>query len=157
MRIPPRDGPRVVSWMAIIALRPAARSAQKTTCSWSSTYMLSKRNIATPSHCNENVVAINQHFELLLYNVRVVPIHASRDIVFPPMPGTGDNCSTEFSLTQRPALMGADIIDGVVGAVHIEDGDPLSLNLDTLALTGGNLAGLGDFDEIGHAVLLLGP
>jgi len=119
--------------------------------------MLSNRDIITPLQGNENVVAIDHDCELLLHHVRVVSIYTSRDIVFPAMPGAGDNGSGEFSITQRPTLMGADIIDRVVGAIHIEDGNALPFDLDTLTLTGGNLADLGDFDEIGHAALLLSP
>src|SRR6267142_6566694 len=141
MRIPPRDGPRVVSWMVIIAVRPAARSAQKTTCSWSSAYILSKRDIITPSHGNEKIGAIDHDFELFLHDFRIVPIHASRDIIFPPVPRAGNDSPAQFAFTQRSTLMGADIIDRVVGALHIEDGNPLPFNLDALALTIWNLAG----------------
>src|SRR5215813_5776626 len=157
MRIPPRDGPKVVSWMAIIALRPAARSAQKTTCSWSSAYIVSKRDIITPSHGHENVVAIDHDFELLLHDVRIVSIHASRDIIFPSVPRAGNDSPAQFAFTQWSPLMRANTIDGIVSALHIEDGNLLPFNLDALALTGWDLTSLGHFDEIGHAALLLGP
>src|SRR5438093_931298 len=145
MRIPPNDGPKVVSWMAIIAVRPAARSAQKTTCSWSSAYIVSKRGIITPLHGNKNIVAINHNFEFLLSNVGVVTVHAGRDVIFPAMPGASHNRPAEFAFAQRPALMGTDIIDGIIGAVHIEDGNPLPFSLDALALTGWDFTGLSDF------------
>src|SRR5215510_14229013 len=151
MRIPPRDGPKVVSWMEIIALRPAARSAQKTTCSSSSAYIVSKSDIISPSRGHENVVAINHHFDLLLHDVRIVAVHSSRDIIFPPVPRAGNNSPAQFAFAQRSALMGADIIDRVVGALHIEDGNPFPFNFDALALTGWDLTSLGHFDEIGHA------
>src|SRR5215813_8275150 len=155
MRMPPSDGPKVVSWMAMIALRPAARSAQKTTCSWSSAYIVSKRGIVTPLHGNENIVAINHDFELLLSDVRVVTVHAGGDVIFPAVPGAGDDRPVEFALAQGPALVGAHIVDGVISAVHVEDGNALAFDLDALALPGRDLTGLGDFDEIGHAALLL--
>jgi hypothetical protein len=52
--------------------------------------------------------------------------------------------------------MRADIIHGVVRAIHIKDGDTLPFDLNTPALTCGDFAGLGHFDKIGHA-FLLGP
>jgi hypothetical protein len=41
-RVPPRAGPRAVSWMAMIARIPVCRSKQNTTCSWPCSAILSK-------------------------------------------------------------------------------------------------------------------
>src|SRR5205809_8132357 len=96
------------------ALRPAARSAQKTTCSWSSASMRSKRvNIMTPSQRDQDIVAVDLHLELFLLQVGVERIDAVRDVVLPAMPGAGDDLAAEFAFSQRPALVLADVINRI--------------------------------------------
>jgi hypothetical protein len=51
--------------------------------------------------------------------------------------------------------MWTHIIEGVDRSIDIKESDPFIPDFDTLALTCGNVAELGHFDEIGHAVLLV--
>jgi hypothetical protein len=49
-RIPPSDGPSVVSWMAMIARRPLAGSLQMTTCSCPWSTICSRNEGGTREH-----------------------------------------------------------------------------------------------------------
>ena len=43
---------------------------------------------------------------------------------------TGNHVTRLFALSQRTAVVGADIVDGAVFAVNIKDGDPAFANLN---------------------------
>src|SRR5262245_47602585 len=59
--------------------------------------------------------------------------HAERtarpDVEACPVAGTLDLAAEELPLGQGPAVVGADVVDGVEGAVDIEDGDGATLDV----------------------------
>jgi hypothetical protein len=49
------------------------------------------------------------------------------DVEFRVVPGAGDDHSHQRALPQRPAFVGAGVVDGVEGAGHVEEGDAAPL------------------------------
>src|SRR5438876_5949940 len=75
---------------------------------------------------------------------RVVDVGAGRDVPAPGVPGAGHHAPVELALTQRPAPVGARVVDRVVGAVYVEQGQRLPLDLNHLALARRQVADGGD-------------
>src|SRR3989442_12794779 len=75
---------------------------------------------------------------------RVVDVGAGRDVPAPGVPGAGHHAPVELALTQRPAPVGARVVDRVVGAVYVEQGKRLPLDLNHLALARRQVADGGD-------------
>jgi hypothetical protein len=103
---------------------------------------------------NENIVTVHFHFKFFEGDITIIPIDPGLDVEFPSMPGTGDYFSITLPFTDRSALMRAHIVDRVECAIDIEERDALPLDLDAFALACRNVADLGHFDKIGHAILL---
>src|SRR5438132_1407865 len=64
----------------------------------------------------------------------VVDVGAGRDVPAPGVPGAGHHAPVELALAERPAPVGARVVDRVVRAVHVEQGQRLALDLDHPAL-----------------------
>src|SRR6266852_2680031 len=75
---------------------------------------------------------------------------AAGDIKDSSMPGTSDFGAFDLSFTKRPAHVCARVVDGVVGACHVEDRNFDSVYLDHLCLAVGNLVSRGNFYELWH-------
>src|SRR3977135_3151115 len=61
------------------------------------------------------------------------------DIKDGSMPGTSDFGAFNLPLQERPASVGARVVEGVVGTCHVEDRNFDSVYLDQLCLAVGNL------------------
>src|SRR5256712_272527 len=74
----------------------------------------------------------------------VVDVGAGRDVPAPGVPGAGHHAPVELALAERPAPVGARVVDRVVRAVHVEQGQRLALDLDHPALARRHVADGGD-------------
>src|SRR5205809_3918666 len=74
----------------------------------------------------------------------VVDVGAGRDVPAPGVPGAGHHAPVELALAERPAPVGARVVDRVVRAVHVEQGQRLALDLDHPALARRHVADRGD-------------
>src|SRR5205809_981107 len=74
----------------------------------------------------------------------VVDVGAGRDVPAPGVPGAGHHAPVELALAERPAPVGARVVDRVVHAVHVEQGQRLALDLDHPALARRHVADGGD-------------
>ncbi len=67
------------------------------------------------------------------------------------MPGAGDFAFfVELAIAERGAHVGAEVVDGEIVAVAVEEGDQSVAEMKRSACAWGNGADLGDGDEIGH-------
>src|SRR6266436_6495165 len=66
------------------------------------------------------------------------------------VPGTSDLGAFDLSFAKRPADVCARVVDGVIGACHVEDRNFVSVYLDQLCLAVGNLVSRGNFYELWH-------
>ena len=56
----------------------------------------------------------------------------------------------EFAVGERAAVVGADVVDRVVAAFDVEQGDHLAVDLDERLARVGNLGDVGDAEEVCH-------
>src|SRR5436309_2555470 len=74
----------------------------------------------------------------------VVDVGAGRDIPAPGVPGAGHHAPVELALAERPAPVGARVVDRIVRAVHVEQGQRLARDLDHPALARRHVADRGE-------------
>lgn len=67
------------------------------------------------------------------------------------MPGAHDPQSLDHPVGQRPPLVGAGGLQGVVTTANMEQGNPLAIHLDYLDPAFGEVTHPPHFDEFGHA------
>src|SRR2546422_331322 len=70
----------------------------------------------------------------------VVGVGAGRDVPAPGVPGAHDDPTLEVALAERPAAMGARVVDRVVGAVDVEEREHFALRLDHATFARGDVA-----------------
>src|SRR5438309_11292306 len=79
---------------------------------------------------------------------------AGPDIESGAVPRAPDLRALERPLGERAAIMGADVVDRVVGPIDVEDRDRPSIDLDPLLAARGYLAPDGDFHEFRHGDII---
>src|SRR5215471_16076574 len=66
------------------------------------------------------------------------------------VPRAGDFCPYHYSIRKRPAPMRTGVVNRIERSVNVENRYPLSAGLHRFALTGSDLAGFGNPDELRH-------
>src|ERR1051325_8735260 len=75
-----------------------------------------------------DVRSVDLHLIVLDAGGWVVHGDARLDVELPRMPRTGDDVAFQLAFTQRPSAMGAGIVDGIEGPIHIEHGHGLAID-----------------------------
>ena len=80
---------------------------------------------------------------------------AGRYVELKAVPGAGDDAAGESALAERAALMGADAVEGMERAAHVEQGnDPLAGD-ELTAAAFGHVAHRSNANPLGHAGSIL--
>jgi hypothetical protein len=96
------------------------------------------------------------HLNLIRDDARLVTRHANRRILhqrtgrhieLPAVPRARDDGSPYRSLAQRAAAVEAEVVDGVIDAVDIEEADPAPVDVHLPCTARWNLADTRDCDE----------
>src|SRR5881628_1821480 len=130
--------------------KASAWPAAKTTATATTTSVIRDRCMESPpfgivsGQLYEDHAALDPNRITRHLNRRVVDVGADRDVPAPGVPGAGYHAPVELALTQRPAPVGARVVDRVVGAVYVEQGQRLPLDLNHLALARRQVADGGD-------------
>jgi hypothetical protein len=70
------------------------------------------------------------------------------------VPWTNDGRAVQLAFGQGTAAMAANVVDGVVLTIDIENADSFPVDFDALAASAFDFACLTDFDEIRHSHVL---
>jgi four helix bundle protein len=113
------------------------------------------RSLISQSHLN--LVAHDPRLVPRDADARILNHRARRDVVLPPVPRARDDAAGDRSFGKRTAAVQADVVDGMEGAVEIEERNPAIADGDLAALAGRNVADARDRDEIVQGPSKLGP
>src|SRR5262249_35167958 len=98
-----------------------------------------------------NLIPRDAHFERVGFDARIVAPRAVADPKAPSVPGARDDAVFQRAVGQRRAHMRAEIVDGaILSAAQIEHRHQLLTHGEGGARALGDLADLGDSDELGH-------
>jgi len=78
------------------------------------------------------------------------------DVEAGAVPGAFDFFTVEVTVTQRPSLVGAFIVNGVELTVHVEQSDPAAFDLDAPPRLIGDVRHPRDTNKLGHGRVLDG-
>src|SRR5437764_2891317 len=81
-------------------------------------------------HLNRDVIPLDLDRVRGDLEGRVPYLLARADVVLPHVPGAGDHVALQKSFTERAAPVQASIVEGIDGALHVEQGDSLSVGFD---------------------------
>ena len=97
-----------------------------------------------------DLVADDADFVDVCFDAGIVAPGTVCDAKAPSVPGADDGAFVDFAIGKGRAHVWATIVDGVVLAVEIKDGDQAITEGEGLALAFGNCAYFGDGDEVRH-------
>jgi hypothetical protein len=92
-------------------------------------------------------VADNARFVLRYANRGILYQRSGRHVELPSVPWTRDDAAENDAVGQRSSSVQAQIIDGEVPAVEVEEADPSLVDRHLAARAGRNVANAGDRDE----------
>ena len=75
---------------------------------------------------------------------------AGAHVVFPHVPGAGNDVTLEHSFAEWPALMKAGIVESKELAIHVEQGDGFAIHFHSLAGSRWKFCDAGDLDDFSH-------
>src|SRR6478672_3433920 len=84
--------------------------------------MFESRRIQFSFQSHQNLSPFHLHWELAVDQRFAGLVLAGAHVELPAVPGAGDDAALELSLAKRAALVRADAVEGVDGAVDIEEG-----------------------------------
>ncbi|CAE6765620.1 hypothetical protein NSPZN2_40025 [Nitrospira defluvii] len=92
---------------------------------------------------------MNPHLDAGHANLGILPALAGVDVESPSVPRAYDQVTMQTAFTQRPACMGAGVVDGPKRAVYIAEREKDTVDFNGAAGPGRDVIHLGDGDVVG--------